>query len=228
MKKHRTRIFFLLLILVDLGMLILCAVMFAKGFSRGEVIEGPFQPSFLAAWGLPICIGTWGVLLTLTCVSCAMELNGETTKSKLALALCSISALGLVAFSGIALRAHFETYLKSQRVPYFSTISLAALSDLKNQNFIGAVYIEREGCVLCDRARPKIESYLEKKDKIMLCYRTDQDRSTDYQNMMKVLEEYNVESVPAIIVITGQDEVNTYFFDEIISGVVFGNIDIRR
>lgn len=62
----------------------------------------------------------------------------------------------------------------------------------------------------------------------MLCYRTDQDRSTDYQNMMKVLEEYNVESVQAIIVITGQDEVNTYFFDEIISGVVFGNIDIRR
>lgn len=46
--------------------------------------------------------------------------------------------------------------------------------------------------------------------------------------MMKVLEEYNVESVPAIIVITGQDEVNTYFFDEIISEVVFENIDIRR
>ena len=71
-------------------------------------------------------------------------------------------------------------------------------------------------------------SLILKKDKIMLCYRTDQDRSTDYQNMMKVLEEYNVESVPAIIVITGQDEVNTYFFDEIISEVVFENIDIRR
>ena len=137
---------------------------------------------------------------------------------------CGIFMIGLIIFTGVCFVAHAKAYLLTERAPYFNSITLEELDDLEKRKLTGLVYVERDSCVLCNEARPRLEEYLEEEYSTMLHYDTSLDREKDYDVMMEVLEKYHVNSVPAVVVLEKGSVIDTLTYAEIMDGTVLNYI----
>lgn len=81
-------------------------------------------------------------------------------------------------------------------------INYAKLMKLK-ESYVGRVYFFRDDCPHCRNLTEKIREYNKKTEDKILMYNTN----SDFQNKEKVIKEYNIVSVPMVIVIDGDGKV---------------------
>lgn len=83
----------------------------------------------------------------------------------------------------------------------FSRIKLDDLQTLESEEYSGAVLIERRGCPYCEKEVPSLERYLSDKQIGILYYDTADDRENRRDFVLDVMDQYQVESVPALIIL---------------------------
>lgn len=129
-----------------------------------------------------VSIATCFVLLAFSCATLAyanIKLHSfETDKSK-----------------------QLELVQNLQSTPAFSCIELESLQTLKVEEYSGAVLIERKGCPYCEKEVPSLERYLSGKQIGILYYDTAGDRETRREFVLEVMNQYQIESVPTLIIL---------------------------
>ncbi len=95
-------------------------------------------------------------------------------------------------------------------------IHLADLKDILAKKKSATIYIGREDCPACRYIFPKLEMYVYKKQIGILTYNTIEDRDTNREELMKVLEMLNVDTVPIILEIEDGVVSNSYRVEEIL------------
>lgn len=211
---------FALFPIVSAAVIALCVRASFLAFARSEIVLRPASPSAMASPGLAVGAVIWGGFLLLTCVFCAMAWRGELSRPKGILLFCCVTAAALAVFTGLSLRAYASDYLLTERQPYFTEITLKELDGLSDRAYDGLVYIQRDGCPLCDEARPELEAYLESANRSMAAYNTNWDRTDHYNDMRSVLEKHGVTSVPAVIVLEHGATVAVLQYADLLNGSV--------
>lgn len=218
MARRKTHLLLFIFLPLIIGGITASILSYRAGFLRREVAILPAKITGIASWGIFVSIAAWNLFLILWCVFFAMLKNGEIAKDKPVFILCSILTVCLAAFNCMSLHAHAQTYIETERVPYFTTLSLEELDGLQKKKFTGAVYIERYGCTLCYDTREIVEAFLDKEHKAMFHYDTNQDRDRDYEGMLKTINKYGVEEVPSIIILKAGEVIAIYTYNKIMDG----------
>lgn len=100
-----------------------------------------------------------------------------------------------------------EAEMTKQQKSVLDLISLERFDEIISEKNTEAtyntmtIYVSREDCPACITMEPVVRDFCRKKDMKMLYYDTIQDREKRKEYMDKVLDKYEIDSVPTIIVI---------------------------
>ena len=131
-------------------------------------------------------------------------------KNKFFLATCIIIALVFIMYLSVFLNQNNTTQKDLLLDTPIVKISLKELEDAHTLKKEGIYYIGRPSCPGCEDYLPKLTSILNQYNLSANYYNTELDRSTSYEEMMRVLNIYNVNSVPVLLILS-DGEIAYYF-----------------
>ena len=209
------------LLIVAFLALLGCVWMQQQGILRGEIVARPPSPNWLASPGIYVCMALLVLFFLLSSVAFSMTRSGQVHRVKLVLRLCGGALAALLVFTALSLYAHAQTYLFSERKPYFESITLEELDGLSaRENVTCMVYILEDDCAACEQLTPVLVEYLDETHQSMLCYNTSPDRDKDYEGMLAILEKYGVSSVPSVVVMDWGRVVEVLHYDDVMNGAL--------
>lgn len=90
-------------------------------------------------------------------------------------------------------------------------IDLDTLSLYRNENFNGILYIKREDCGFCTKFEPVLLDYLKEHELSVYCYNTSGNREKRSKKMYQILEQYNIEGVPTLIICKNGEPIKNFY-----------------
>lgn len=97
--------------------------------------------------------------------------------------------------------------------------SLIELDQMQETTDAGMIYFYRNDCSECKKSTPAIMEIVKKYNQEIYYYNTSVDRDNNYDEMIKVLESYNVTEVPAFVIYKDGKVIKSFGADNIILNV---------
>lgn len=97
-----------------------------------------------------------------------------------------------------------------------SSIDLESLKELEEDNYTGMVLVKREGCIFCATEVPALHDYLKRRQLGILFYDTAVDRMNKKEKVDEVMEQYDIELVPTLIIMNDGEVVQKLVGQDIV------------
>lgn len=188
-------------------------------FRYSTIMNYPMAKVIEPSWNVgssSIC--TWGHLIVV--VSC---IAAYCLKNRPAIRVCMLSATAV--FVIMLLLGGRELVFLNKAVTNFNPdtvqstmmeIDLQQLYDISQEEKLAMIYFGRPGCTHCEEIKPNLDILINNSHSQVYYYNTEQDRNDNAEEMERVLAIYSVDSLPSLVVWTGNGEKEIYADEQII------------